>query len=255
MKEAGLGEGTSPALSGDTLVIVADQEQHSYVVALDKRTGREIWKQERDEVSNWSTPCILTHAGRRQVVLNGATVRSYDLATGELLWGCAGQSLGAIPMPAFGHGLVFATSGWRKDTLHAIKLGQRGDLTDTKNVVWSLKRGTPYVPSPMLWGEDIYILEDRRYFSCLRATDGQRHYPRYNLPGSLRFSASPVGAADRIYLLSEGGKTVVLQRGKEIKVLAINELDEKFLASPAIVGNAIYLRGDKHLFCFAKPSR
>lgn len=255
MMEAGFGEGSSPALYGDTLVIVADQERQSYVVAFDKRTGKEIWKQDRDEASNWSTPRIFTHAGRRQVVLNGETVRSYDLATGELLWGCGGQSLGAIPMPAFGHGLVFATSGWRRDKLHAIKLGQRGDLTDTKNVVWSLKRGTPYVPSPMLWGEEIYLLEDRRFFSCLRATDGERHYLKHRLPGSLNFSASPVGAADRIYLLSEGGKTVVLQRGKEIKVLAINELDERFLASPAIVGNAIYLRGDKHLFCFAKPSR
>jgi len=208
-----------------------------------------------DEVSNWSTPRIFTHAGRRQVVLNGATVRSYDLATGELLWGSGGQSLGAIPIPAVGHGLVFATSGWRKDTLHAIKLGQRGDLTGTENVAWSLTRGTPYVPSPMLWGEELYLLEDRSFFSCLGAIDGERHYLKHRLPGSPSFSASPVGAANRIYLLSERGKTVVLQRGKEFKVLAINELGEKFLASPAIVGSAIYLRGDKHLFCFAKSSR
>ena len=253
--ENGLGEGSSPALFGDRLVIVVDQEQQSYVMALDKRTGKEIWRQDRDEVSNWSTPRILTHAGRRQVVLNGATVRSYDFATGELLWQCGGQSLGAIPMAAVGHGLVFAASGWRRDTLHAIKLGQRGDLTDSKSVVWSLSRGTPYVPCPMVWGEEIYLLEDRSFFSCLRATDGLRHYFKHRLPGSLPFSASPVGAADRIYLLSEKGKTVVLQRGPKLKVLAINELDEAFYASPAIVGDAIYLRGDKHLFCFAKSSR
>ncbi|MCH8218435.1 MAG: PQQ-binding-like beta-propeller repeat protein [Planctomycetes bacterium] len=253
--ENGLGEGSSPALFGDRLVIVVDQEQQSYVMALDKRTGKEIWRQDRDEVSNWSTPRILTHAGRRQVVLNGATVRSYDFATGELLWQCGGQSLGAIPMAAVGHGLVFAASGWRRDTLHAIKLGQRGDLTDSKSVVWSLSRGTPYVPCPMVWGEEIYLLEDRSFFSCLRATDGLRHYFKHRLPGSLPFSASPVGAADRIYLLSEKGKTVVLQRGPKLKVLAINELDETFYASPAIVGDAIYLRGDKHLFCFAKSSR
>ncbi len=253
--ENGLGEGSSPALFGDRLVVVVDQERQSYAVAIDKKTGKDIWMQYRDEVSNWSTPRIFTHAGRRQVVLNGATVRSYDLATGELLWGCGGQSLGAIPIPAVGHGLVFATSGWRKDTLHAIKLGQRGDLTDTENVVWSLKRGAPYVPSPMLWGEEIYLLEDRSFFSCLGAIDGERHYLKQRLPGSPSFSASPVGAADRIYLLGERGKTFVLQRGKEFKVLAINELDEKFLASPAIVGSAIYLRGDQHLFCFAKSSR
>jgi outer membrane protein assembly factor BamB len=253
--EAGLGEGSSPALSGDTLVIVVDQERQSYVAAIDKKTGKEIWKQDRDEVSNWSTPRIFTHAGRRQVVLNGAIVRSYDLATGELLWECGGQSLGAVPMPAVGHGLVFATSGWRKDTFHAIALGQRGDLTNSKSVVWSLSRGTPYVPCPMLWGEEIYLLEDRNFFSCLGATDGELHYLKHRLPGLLNFSASPVGAADRIYLLSEGGSTVVLQRGPQLKVLAINQLDEMFHASPAIVGDAIYLRGDQHLFCIAKPSR
>ncbi len=158
-------------------------------------------------------------------------------------------------MPAVGHGLVFAASGWRKDTLHAIKLGQRGDLTDSKSVVWSLRRGTPYVPCPMLWGEEIYLLEDRSFFSCLGATDGTRHYLKHRLPGTLNFSASPVGAADRIYLLSEEGKTVVVQRGPQLKVLAINELDESFFASPAIVGDVIYLRGNKHLYCFAKSSR
>jgi outer membrane protein assembly factor BamB len=253
-KEAGLGEGSSPALFGNTLVIVVDQESQSYVVAFDKTTGKEIWKQKRDEPSNWSTPRIFTHAGRRQVVLNGKVVRSYDLATGELLWQCGGHTAGAIPMPAIGHGLVFTASGWRKDVLQAIRLGQRGDLTASKSVVWSLKRGTPYVPCPMLWGDEIYLLEDHSFFSCLGATDGARHYLKHRLPGTLNFSASPVGAADRIYLLSEEGKTVVLQRGPKLKVLAINSLNERFYASPAIVGNAIYLRGDKHLFCFVRPS-
>ena len=253
--EDSLGEGSSPALFGDTLVIVVDTERQSFVVAIDKRSGEEIWKQDRDETSNWTTPCIFTHAGRRQVVVNGKTVRSYDLATGELIWRCGGHTASAIPMPAVGHGLVFTASGWKKDTLQAIALGKRGDLTGSKSVVWSLHRGVPYVPCPMLWGEEIYLLEDRSFFSCLGATDGARRYLKHRLPGNLNFSASPVGAADRIYLLSEAGRTVVLQRGPEIKVLAINELNETFYASPAIVGDAIYLRGNKHLFCFAKPSR
>ena len=128
-------------------------------------------------------------------------------------------------------------------------------MTESESVVWSLHRGTPYVPCPMLWGEELYVLEDRSFFSCLGATDGERHYLKHRLPGILNFSASPVGAADRIYLLSEEGRTVVVQRGRQLKVLAINELDERFYASPAIVGDAIYLRGDKHLFCFAKSSR
>jgi len=111
------------------------------------------------------------------------------------------------------------------------------------------------VPCPMLWGDEIYLLEDQTFFSCLNAADGAHHYVKHRLPGMLSFSASPVGAADRIYLLSEEGMTVVLQRGTQPKVLAINELNERFRASPAIVGDAIYLRGFKHLYCFGKPPR
>ena len=248
--EDALGEGSSPALDGNTLVVVVDHELQSYVEAIDKRTGETIWRQDREETSNWSTPRIFNHGGRQQVVVNGKTVQCYDLRTGELLWQCSGQSEGAIPMPAVGHGLVFATSGYAKDTLHAIELGQRGDLTGTSHVRWALDRGTPYVPCPMLWGDELYVLEDRSFFSCLRAVDGERYYFKHRLPGGLNFSASPVGAADRIYLLSENGTTLVLQRGHEIQRLATNKLDETFYASPVIVGDAIYLRGHQHLFCF-----
>ena len=253
--EDSLGEGSSPALFGNTLVIAVDQETQSYVVAIDKRTGKDIWRQNREETSNWSTPRIFTHEGRQQVVVNGATVRSYDLATGELLWKCGGHTAGAIPMPAVGHGLVFTASGWRKDRLQAIKLGQRGDLTNSENVVWALRRGVPYVPCPILWGNEIYLLEDQTFFTCLSATDGAPHYLKHRVPGLLEFSASPVGAADRIYILSEDGTTVVLQRGPEWKVLATNELSGTFRASPVIVGDAIFLRNGEHLFCFAKSSR
>ena len=158
--------------------------------------------------------------------------------------------MSAIPMPAVGHGLVFAASGWRKDTVHAIKLGQRGDLTDSKNIVWSLDRGAPYVPCPMLWGDEIYLLEDSSFFSCLRAMDSHPYYFKHRLPGGLNFSASPVGASNRIYLLSESGKTVVIQRGKEPTILAVNQLEGRFHASPAIVGESIYIRSEEHLYRF-----
>jgi len=118
--------------------------------------------------------------------------------------------------------LVFATSGYAKDTFHAIKLGQQGDLTDSEYVVWSLDRGTPYVPCPMLWGNEIYLLEDRSFFSCLGAVDGKRHYFKRRLPGVPNFSASSVGAADRIYLLSEEGQTVAVARSSQLKILAAN---------------------------------
>jgi outer membrane protein assembly factor BamB len=250
--EAGLGEGGSPALYGDTLILVEDHELQSTITAIDTRTGKQLWQQNREEVSNWSTPRIFEHNGQAQVLVNGETVRNYDLLSGELLWECSGQSLSAVPMPAVGHGLAFATTGWRKDTLHAIRLGQRGNLTDSEHVVWSLDRGTPYVPSPMLWGDEIYLLEDRSFFSCLDAKSGEQHYLKKRVAGSLNFSASPVGADDRIYLLSEEGRTVVVQRGPEFEVLAINDLDDSFMASPAIVGDSIFLRGQEHVYCIQR---
>lgn len=250
--EDSLGEGTSPALFEDRLIIVADQEQQSYIVAINKHTGKEIWKTNRNEVSNWSTPRIFTHEDRTQILVNGAPVICYDFQTGEPLWECAGQSMSAVPMPAVGQGLAFAASGWRKDTVHAIRLGQRGDLTNTEHLVWKLDRGAPYVPCPMVWGEEIYLLEDHSFFSCLRAADGKQYYLKHRLPGTWNFSASPVGATDRIYLLSEEGKTAVIQRGTEPTILAINELEGRFQASPAIVGRHIYIRSSEHLYCFGE---
>jgi len=247
--EDSLGEGSSPALYGDTIIIAADQEGQSYVVAINKNNGEEIWKTNRDEVSNWSTPRIFTHAGQRQIVLNGETVCCYDFQTGKLLWSCGGQNASALPMPAVGHGLVFTASGWRRDVVQAIELGHCGDLTGSEHVAWTLDRGAPYVPCPMIWGDELYLLEDHSFFSCLRAVDGKQYYLKHRLPGGLNFSASPVGAADRIYLLSEDGKTVVLHRGKEPEILSINQLPGTFHASPAIVGNQIFIRSADHLFC------
>ncbi len=249
--EDSLGEGSSPALFKNTIVLIIDHELQSYVMAMDKRTGEELWRQNRDETSNWSTPRIFHHEGRDQVVVNGKAVCCYDLKTGELLWQCRGQSEGAIPMPAVGHGLVFATSGYAKDTLHAIELGHRGDLTDGPHLKWSLDRGTPYVPCPVLWNDELYILEDGSFFSCLRAVDGERHYFRQRLPGALNFSASPAGVDDRLYLLSERGETLVVRRGPEFEVLATNSLEGMFYASPVIVGDTLLLRSKDHLYCVA----
>ncbi len=249
--EDALGEGTSPALQGNKLIIVVDHELQSFVTAIDKHSGKELWKTNRDEVSNWTTPRIYTYQGRDRVVINGSSVYAYDLNSGAFLWKCGGQSLSAVPMPAVGHGLAFAASGWRKDTVHAIKLGQKGDLTDTPNIVWSLDRGAPYVPCPMLWGNELYLLEDSSFLSCVNATDGQKNYFKHRLPESPNFSASPAGAANRIYLLSESGTTYVLRRGKEPTILAINKLEGRFHASPAIVGNSIFIRSETALYRFS----
>ena len=251
--EDSLGEGSSPALHGDTLVIAVDTERQSFVHAIDKHTGEELWRTERDETSNWSTPRILEHEGRWEVVLNGATVRSYDLETGELLWECGGHTASAIPVPAVGHGHVYTASGWRKDVLQAIRLGGRGDLTGGEHVSWTHTRGVPYVPCPVLWGDELYLLEDQSFLTCLDARTGEAHYPKTRLPEGPSFSASPVGAAGRLYLTSEEGLTLVVQRGPEYRVLATNRLDDRFHASPIIVGDRMYLRGFAPLYCIAAP--
>lgn len=252
--EDGLGEGSSPALHGDTLVINADHEGQSFIVALDKATGVEKWRQNRDEISTWSTPTIFEREGRARVVSNATCVRCYDLKTGELLWQCRGQTESAVPMPVVGHDMVFVTSGFADDVLHAIRLGRRGDLTDTDAVAWSLDRGTPYVPTPLLWGEELYVLEDRSFLSCLDAKTGRSHYFKRRLPGTCNFSASPVGAADRIHLLSESGDTYVLKRGTGFEVIGVNRIGEACYASPAVVGNTIYIRSVDHLWCIRDSS-
>ena len=250
--EAGLGEGSSPSLHDDFLVIVVDQETQSYIVAYDKRTGQELWKKDRDEPSNWSTPRIIQHQNQNQVIVNGIKVRSYQLESGELLWECGGHTASAIPVPAYGHGLVFNTSGWSKDKLQAIRPDKRGDLTNSSEIAWQLNRGTPYVPSPLLWGDELYLLDDQHFFSCFDAKTGQRHY-KLRIPGGPNFSASPVAAKNRIYLASEEGRTFVIQRGTTPKILATNVLNDEFYASPVIVDDKIYLRGKEFLYCIGKP--
>ena len=247
--EAGLGEGSSPALAGKYLVVVVDQESQSFIIAYDVTTGDVLWKTNRDEPSNWSTPRIIEFNGKRQVVVNGIKVRAYELETGNLIWECGGHTASAIPVPAYGHGMIFNTSGWSRDKLQAIRLGKSGDLTDSKEVVWSLDKSTPYVPSPLLWGDELYLLDDRSFFSCYHAVNGRQHF-KVRLPGRPNFSASPVGTDDRIYLCSEEGTVFVMQRGTEPVTLQVNRLDDSFYASPVVIGKEIYLRGQKYLYCF-----
>ncbi len=250
----GFGEGSSPALFGDTVVINWDHEGDSFIVALDKRTGDPRWKWARDEVTSWSTPIIVDHQGRPQVVVNATKrVRSYDLASGEMLWECGGQTVNTIPSPVFGGGLVYAMSGFRGNALQAIRLaGARGDVTGSAAVVWTHNEDTPYVPSPLLYGETLYFLKhNQAILSCLDAASGTAFFARQRLDGIDGVYASPVGAAGRVYIAGRNGVTVVLKHGPQFEVLASNTLDEGFDASPAIAGGELYLRGRTHLYCVA----
>jgi outer membrane protein assembly factor BamB len=249
----GFGEGSTPALRGNTLVVLWDHEGDSFVYAFDKATGRELWKQPRDERSGWTTPYIVEHEGQPQVIINGTgAVRAYDLGSGELLWQCSGQTANAIPSVVADSDHVYAMSGFRGSAAYAIRLGGQGDLAGTDRIRWQLNRGTPYVPSPLLHQGKLYFCQgnDAR-LSCVDAATGEVHYTQERIEGLAGVYASPVGVADRIYLTGRRGATAVLAAGPELKVLAVNQLDDPIDASPAVVGDELFLRSHHHLYCIA----
>lgn len=253
----GFGEGATPVLAGDTLVINWDHEGESFIVALDAKTGAERWRAPRQEPTSWSTPHVVEVGGQRQVVVNATgKVRAYDLATGKVVWEVGGMTANAIPTPVSANGLLFVTSGFRGNALKAIRLtGARGDLTGTPAVVWSHDRDTPYVPSPLLYNGVLYFLKSNTsVLSALDAATGKVHYGPARIEGIEGVYASPVGAAGRIYIAGRNGATAVLAAGPELKVLATNRLDDGFEASPAIAGREIYLRGRRHLYAIAEEA-
>ncbi len=250
----GFGEGSSPALHRDTLIVNWDHEGGSFIVALDRKTGAEKWRRPPDEPTSWSTPLIIDDGSRVQTIVSATRrVRSYDLASGELIWECAGLGANCTPTPVADDELVYTMSGFRDEALLAIRYkGVSGDLSGTDSVAWTIDKGTSYVPSPLLYGGSLYFLQKNTgILSSYEAKTGKPHYAQQRLEPIDGVYASPVGAADRVYILGRNGKTCVLKHGKEFELLAVNTLDDEFTASPAIAGDELFLRGRKHLYCIA----
>lgn len=249
------GEGSSPALAGDALIVVMDHEGESAVYALDKNTGRTLWRTVRDEDTAWATPAVAVVEGRMQVVVSATNrIRSYDVATGKMIWQCGGQTQNVIPSPIVSGGLVFCTSGFRGSELQAIELGHTGDLTGTSAVRWQVSKATPYVPSPILYGDNLYVCSmNRAAISCYHAQTGRLNFVEERLEGVKDIYASPVGAAGRIYFVGRKGVTEVIRNADTLEVLATNKLDDEFDASPAVVGDRILLKGKRHLYCIGLP--
>ena len=248
----GHGEGSSPVLHGDTLVVNWDHEGQSFVIAFDKRTGKRRWKIRRQEVTSWATPIVVEHAGKPQVIVSGTSrVRGYDLATGNVIWECGGLSQNIVASPVAADGMVYAASSYDKRAMLAIRLdGARGDITGTDQVVWARTRGTPYVPSPLLYGDSLYFLGHYQgVLSHVNARTGKERYGSFRLVGIRNVYASPVGAADRVYITDRSGTTLVIHHGNSPRVLARNRLSDSFSASAAIVGDELYLRGRQYLYC------
>ena len=250
----GFGEGTSPALFGDTLVVNWDHEGEDFIAALDKNTGKELWRNPRDEETTWTTPLIVQHNGKAQVVVPATKrTRSYDLATGKQVWECGGMTGNVVPSPVTGFGMVYAISGFRGAALQAIKLSATGDITGTDAIAWTHGKSTPYVPSPLLYGERLYFhAGNNAILSCFDAKTGKALFDAERLDGPSGIYSSPIGADGRIYVVGRNGVSIVLKDSPKLEVLATNRLDENIDASPVAVGKELFLRGHQSLYCISE---
>lgn len=252
------GESSSPVLYGDTLIVCWDQEADSFLYAFDKLTGKIRWKVARDEKTSWSTPLIVESGGKPQVIVSATKrVRGYDLTTGAQVWECAGLTDNVVSSPVYYQGLVIAGNSYYSQAMVAIRLaGAKGDITDSDHVVWKLNRLTPYVSSPLLYDDTLYVLRhNQNVLSRLDPMTGKPRGEPLRLDGIRDFIfSSPVGAAGRIYVTGRDGTTVVLRHDRENAALAVNHLDDSFSASPAIAGREFYLRGESFLYCLAEQA-
>jgi outer membrane protein assembly factor BamB len=249
------GEGSTPVLYGNRLVIVWDHQGQSFIVALDALTGNELWRVSRQEIDSWATPLVVEVGGRPQVIASGMSrLRSYDLETGAIVWESKGVTMNPIPSPVAGDGMVFVTSGFMGNNLKAIRLADaHGDITGSNAIAWTLDRDTPYVPSPLLYEGLLYLLKTNSgILSVFDAKTGKPHYQLQRLDGLPEVFASPVGARGRVYLSGRDGVTLVIRHGPAFGVLAKNKLDDGFDASPALVDQEMFLRGYRYLYSIAE---
>lgn len=248
------GEGSSPAVVGDAVIVVCDHEGDSKIFAFNKLTGDKLWEKDRDEPSTWATPMAVTVDGKVQVITSGSTaVRSYDPTNGDIIWQCSGLEPGAFPSPVLGNGMVYCMTGYQGKSLLAIKLGGSGDLTGSDAVKWSTDQNTPYVPSPLLYGDKLYFTSGMRAtLSCYNALTGEPYYESEKMKGLKQMYSSPTGAGGHVYIAGRKGATLVLKNSDRYEVVATNILDDGFDASPVVVGDELFLRGEKYLYCIAE---
>lgn len=242
------GYGGSPILYDDLLVLNGDGYDVAFVLALDTRTGEVRWKADREEpVSQaYSTPLAINVNGQDQIVSVAAfRASAHDPATGAELWRVRyGRGFSNVPRPVYGNGLVFIATGFQTPSMLAVRAGGSGDVTDT-HVAWTLRRGAPHTPSPLLVGDELYMVSDYGVLTCIDAESGEVHW-QHRIGGN--YSASPVFADGRIYLQSEEGKTTVIAPGTTYSELAVNQLDGSTLASMAVADGSVFLRTDSHLY-------
>lgn len=249
------GTAGSPLLYRDRVIIYQDLrgEDNSFVAAFDKRTGKRLWRTTRKEQVGWGSPVAITVGNRDEIIVSSqGTVYAYHPDTGKVLWTCSGNLYEVTPTPVAGHGLLFASSGRAGPTL-AIRPGGSGDVTDT-HVVWQSPRGSPFIPSPLLYGEQLYLVNDMTSVATsFDAKTGKVMWQgRLGQVQRESFSASPVGVDGKVFFTNDMGETFVLRAGPEFELLHVNQLNARTLASPALVDGRWYFRTDRHLLAIGK---
>ena len=254
-KRNAFGEGSCPIIHGNSIVILQDHEGQSFITALDKRTGDEIWKEDRDEPTTWTSPIVVDYNGFAQVIVPASNrTRSYNLSNGELVWECGGLTRNVIPSPIYMDGHVYVVSGHGGSSFQSINLDlAEGDISDSDAIEWQYNQDTPYVPSPLISDDIIYFLKrNDNILTALDRESGNVIYGPVRIQGVSNVYSSIVGVEDRFYVASRNGTVAVIKQGNNFEILATNTLDDSFNASPVVVGTELYLRGSQYLYCIAE---
>ena len=251
---ASVGYGVSPILFKDLVIMQCDDSGgKSFIAAFDKKTGKQAWRTERKVDVTWSSPVLVRVGTRTELIASAAeAIVAYDPATGKELWRHKGLESNAVPTPVVLKDLVVVTSGSPKKVALALKAGGSGDVTGTSQLVWSYNKGTAYVPSPILYGDYLYLMTGNGSISCLQASTGKVEYEGARVPKPTMFTASPVAYEGMILLTSEEGDTFVLKAGPQHEVLRTNSLGEPVYASPAIADGRIFIRGEQNIYCIGQ---
>ena len=255
------GIGSSPIIWNNLVIVQCDIQKRSFVAAFDVATGNEKWRTAREEIPSWSTPAIFESNGKTELVTQATTfIRGYDPANGKELWRLSGNSEIAIPTPIVGPGVIIVTNGYRGvQPIFAIKPGASGDITLAKDqtqnasIAWSTTRGGPYIPTPVIYGDHLYVLQINGVLAAYNVRTGERLYQERVGPGG-SFSASPVAGDGKIYLTSEDGDVFVVKAGPKYELLATNHMGQVVMATPAISDGILIIRGLKDVVAIRQKS-
>ena len=247
------GTAGSPLLYKDRIILYQDQYRNSFIAAFDAKTGRQLWRTNRNTGVGWGTPVAITAGDHDEIIVNGErAVYAYDPASGRELWHCEGTTFEVIPTPVVGYGMVFCSSGRAGPTL-AIRPGGRGNVTNT-HVAWTSPKGSPFVPSPILYGDYLYMVNDMASIvTSIEATSGRVMFQgRLGVAQREGFSASPVAVDGKLFFTNDDGETFVLKAGPKFELLHVNRIGETTLASPALVEGRWYIRTDRNLYAIGR---